>query len=371
MAQVLTFKRGAYWVAFKSGPKAWFRKNKMSRLAKSINEEQFEAAPDDFEVPLTFATPRPSPAPPTSINAPSPDPIDEDEREAQEIELITEPGAAAPDEVDHCDDALPDMGQSSNNQEEPPMIATYDIALDVFEEDDAAQGMTLEVPDMADIVPTPHPSPAPPASIRDPSPDPTEAKQTELITEPGAAAPDEVDDVAEDEQFAGSQSSYDQQEPPAMTTSDTAVQARSAGHRTARTSRNRAKKSSNNQEAKKDDADSVPFEIHKRPKDSAKKAKKSEMQRKWHRLRHKVKDERERAFVAMCGRHDQLQLQQLNDFIVEVGGVTASRAQRLKVKRFFTSMNPNGNNRISFSNFVKAIGEDGDVIKAYRRFKKK
>jgi len=343
-ATVIDFsKSGAYVVEFKTnGKKAYYREGRMSKVAMRISSEQYDDASEAS----------------ASIRSPTPDLT-----EAKEIELITEPGASAPDEQSEA--------FQSNNQEKAPVITTRDST--VAEEDDVAEAVMVEASeeveeqfagafDMNSTVPTPHPSPAPSASIRTPAPDLAEAKEIELITEPGAAAPDEVDDVAEDDQFEGSQSSNNQKEPPPMATSDTAVQAQSAGRGIAATSI---------EEAKEADAQSEPFKIHKRPKDSTKKVKKSRMQRNWHKHR-KLQDKRERAFVAMCGmRHNRLHLQQLNDFVIEIGHVAACDTQRLKVERFFKSMNPDGNNLVSFSNFVKAIDENGDVIKAYRRFKKK
>jgi len=358
-ATVIDFsKSGAYVVQFKkNGKNAYYREGRMSKLATRISSEQYDEASE-----ASASIRAPSPALSESIRAPTPD-----LEEAKEIELITEPGASAPNEQPAAE------AYQSDNQEQPPMITTRDNT--AAEEDDVAQVVIVEeseqveeqieeqiaeASDMISTVPTPHPSPALSASIRAPSPD-LAAKEIDLITEPGATAPDEVGDLAEDEQPEGSQSAV--LEPPVITTRDTFVEEED-DHRASGTSI---------EEAKEAEAAAQPLQIHKRPKDSVEKAEQTQMQKNWLK-HHRVMDKRERAFLAMCGRygrHDGLQLQQLNDFIVEIGGVTASRAQWSKVKRFFKSMNPNGSDRVSFSNFVKAIGEDGDVIKAYRRFKKK
>merc|ERR1719295_1100500 len=41
------------------------------------------------------------------------------------------------------------------------------------------------------------------------------------------------------------------------------------------------------------------------------------------------------------------------------------------IRRFFESMKPNHNDQISYSRFVHAVDSDGDVVAAFRRFRKR
>merc|ERR1712154_166574 len=80
---------------------------------------------------------------------------------------------------------------------------------------------------------------------------------------------------------------------------------------------------------------------------------------------YKVKDLRERSFLIMCDENKMIDTQSMKEYIHHFGKIKPSRKT---VKEFIDSMKPNGNGKVSFSKFVKAIDDDGDVIKAFQRF---
>merc|ERR1712087_751502 len=79
---------------------------------------------------------------------------------------------------------------------------------------------------------------------------------------------------------------------------------------------------------------------------------------------YKVKDRREAAYLVMCdSRHDSLTLQSLYEYIAHFEKDAVSKKT---VRGFFETMKPNASNGdVSFSNFVKAIDDNGDVVAAY------
>eukprot|EP01083_Nonionella_stella_P068597 182308_1 len=82
---------------------------------------------------------------------------------------------------------------------------------------------------------------------------------------------------------------------------------------------------------------------------------------------YKVKDERERSFLIMCDENKRIDYNALYEYIEHFGAVKPSKN---KVQLFLDYMKPNVNGFVTFSRFVRAIDEDGDIIAGYKRFKK-
>ena len=79
-------------------------------------------------------------------------------------------------------------------------------------------------------------------------------------------------------------------------------------------------------------------------------------------------DLRERSFLVMCDESKMIGFKALMDYIVLRYG--DKKPSRKTVRRFFDSMKPNANGMVSFSKFIRAIDADGDVVAAFKRFRK-
>eukprot|EP01084_Bolivina_argentea_P193247 331588_1 len=69
----------------------------------------------------------------------------------------------------------------------------------------------------------------------------------------------------------------------------------------------------------------------------------------------------------MCDESKTIDLSHMIAYIEHFGNFKPNKS---KVEEFFKALRPNANNLISFSKFVHAIDEDGDVIAAFHRFEK-
>merc|ERR1719491_1123105 len=80
------------------------------------------------------------------------------------------------------------------------------------------------------------------------------------------------------------------------------------------------------------------------------------------------KDKRERSFLIMCDENKMVSYRDFFDFL----SYKLNRKKVLKkaMRRFFETMKPNHNDQISYSRFVHAVESDGDVLAAFRRFRK-
>lgn len=85
------------------------------------------------------------------------------------------------------------------------------------------------------------------------------------------------------------------------------------------------------------------------------------------KLYYKVKDAREREFLVMCDENRMINLKALHEYIEYFG---KEKVHKIKVGHFLNWMQPNARGFVSFSKFVKAIEDDGDVVEAWKRFKK-
>ena len=85
------------------------------------------------------------------------------------------------------------------------------------------------------------------------------------------------------------------------------------------------------------------------------------------KLYYKVKDAREREFLVMCDENRMIDLKALHEYIEYFG---EKKTSRNSVGHFLKWMQPNARGFVSFSKFVKAIEDDGDVVKAWVRFRK-
>jgi len=84
------------------------------------------------------------------------------------------------------------------------------------------------------------------------------------------------------------------------------------------------------------------------------------------KLYKKMSNLRERAFLVMCDENKMIDAEMLFGYIEHFGKEKASREA---VEQFFEFMKPNAKRLVTFSKFVRAIDEDGDVCAAFERFK--
>merc|ERR1712176_1391753 len=85
------------------------------------------------------------------------------------------------------------------------------------------------------------------------------------------------------------------------------------------------------------------------------------------KMYYKVSDLRERAFLIMCDESKRIDVDMLYKYIQHFGG---GKAVKKEVEQFFDLMKPNASQMVTFSKFVRAIDDDGDVIAAMNRFLK-
>merc|ERR1712173_196203 len=81
------------------------------------------------------------------------------------------------------------------------------------------------------------------------------------------------------------------------------------------------------------------------------------------KMYYKVSDLRERAFLIMCDESKRIDVDMLYGYIKHFGG-GKEKVIRKEVKQFFDFMKPNANQMVTFSKFVIAIDDDGDVVAA-------
>ena len=83
------------------------------------------------------------------------------------------------------------------------------------------------------------------------------------------------------------------------------------------------------------------------------------------KMYYKVSDLRERAFLIMCDESKRIDVHMLYGYIEHFGG---TKPNKKEVQQFFDFMKPNASEMVTFSKFVRAIDDDGDVIAAMKRF---
>ena len=80
-----------------------------------------------------------------------------------------------------------------------------------------------------------------------------------------------------------------------------------------------------------------------------------------------VSDLRERSFLMMADENKNVDAEAMRLYIEHFGG---HRVAAKDAAQFFESMKPNINGMVTFSKFVRAIDDDGDVVGAFERFRK-
>ena len=85
--------------------------------------------------------------------------------------------------------------------------------------------------------------------------------------------------------------------------------------------------------------------------------------------KYKGTDLREKAFMAMADSSRSLDSKGLHEFLSwNMQRIGRKAPSQKKVARFFEAMHPNNYNLVGFSQFVKVVDADGDVIAAFDRF---
>jgi len=348
--------KGSYLIAFKNGTWAYYRSSKI----EAIDEEQYNAASENFVIDKSLPSPSPSPAPSSISMSPSPTPDPDvtaanDEMKAnknikftadQSTEVETRTSTAAHNATERTESTDTKMEirigdvDGNENKDEAESVDDVVIEHEVNEEKGVAEAVTAMAEEAIAKAP--------------------ESNDIEVVE---SAETDALEDGIGNEEDKGGEPKS------AVVTTDESVEiddeAKSETLVSVKTEENNTSKRTG--KARK----ATKKKAKEKPKEKAKEPKKPELSTIAKKLKkfYKVKDRREAAYLVMCdSRHDSLTLQSLYEYIAHFEKDAVSKKM---VKGFFETMKPNASNGdVSFSNFVKAIDDTGDVVAAYERYKK-
>ena len=402
-------KHSSYLVQFKNGACAWYGWKKI----KVIDEEQYNDAASDFEIDKNLPSPSPTPSlAESSYFSATPSAVESEGDTQSEIDGMIETedvddehksNEMNPSNLPDTESTTNTVTTESEHKTEIPNVFTSELSEPIDTVDDAVNDIdtaSIESVDQKDpeqnvedavfqniesleIENTPNPEVEEKSNEMAPVCDPMESGNAEISEESEPEIVDEIESIPnpiENEPKQESESKIedqrgltlrnseslelvegdDAQQIAVIDTEDTESKEEETQNMNSINSQNEIidkpklkKKNTKKKRKKTKSVDSVKMKVEV-----------SKFEKKM-KMYYKVSDLRERAFLIMCDESKRIDINMLFGYIEHFGG---QKPDRKEVKQFFNFMKPNASEMVTFSKFVRAIDDDGDVIAAMKRF---